>query len=77
MRGDLGALFLLFGTSLGLGLINGNRTWLTAAMLLMALVFIGRAVGLVVNGGDPQIYTNMAVEAGLVILIWLYSRGLE
>lgn len=77
VRSDLGALFLTFGISLGLGVMTGNKTWLNAAMILMSLVFIGRAVGLAINGGDPQIYTNMAAEAVLVVLIWLYTRGLD
>jgi len=77
VRSDLGALFLTFGAALGLGVMTGNKTWLNAAMLLMALVFIGRAVGLAINGGDPQIYSNMAIEAVIVILIWLYARGLD
>lgn len=77
VRSDLGALFLTFAIALGLGALNDNKTWLNAAMLLMALVFIGRGVGIFINGGDPQIYTNMAVEAFLVLLIWLYARGLD
>ena len=77
VRGDLGALFLLSGISLGLGIINGDRTWLIAATLVMAFIFIGRAVGLVVNGGHPQIYIYMAGEAFIVVLIWLYMRSVD
>ncbi len=77
VRSDLGALFLTFAVALGLGALNDNKTWLSAAMLLMGLVFVGRAVGLAINGGDPQIYTNMAVEAIIVILIWLYKRQFD
>lgn len=75
VRGDLGALFVGIGATLGLGVINSNRTWIQASMILMGTVFIGRAVGLAINGGDPQIYLNMGFEAGAVILMWLYTRG--
>lgn len=77
VRGDLGALFLTLGVAHLIGVLTNNKTWLQAAMLLLALIFIGRAVGLVTNGGDQQIYVNMGAEALGVILLWLYSRGID
>lgn len=77
VRGDMGALFLTLGAALGLGTFTQNRTWLYAAMLLMGLVFVGRAVGVAIHGGNQQIFLNMGVEAATVALIWLYARGLD
>ena len=76
-RADVGGLLTAFGVFTGLGVLTRNKTWLHAGMLLMSLVFIARAVGLVANGSDPQIYSNMGIEAILVLLMWLYARGLD
>ena len=77
VRGDMGALFLTLGVAIGLGTFAENKTWLHAAMLMLGLVFIGRAVGVIAHGGGDQIYFNMGAEAVGVLVIWLYSRGLD
>ena len=77
VRGDMGGLFLTMGAALGLGIATNNKTWIQAAMMLTGLIFIGRAVGLVVNGGDQQIYINMAIEAVGIAIMWLYARNLD
>lgn len=77
VRGDLGAFFLTLGAAMAIGVSTGNKTWVQAAMMLLGLVFIGRAVGFAMNGGDQQVYVNMGAEAFFVLVLWLYSRGLD
>ena len=77
VRGDMGALFLTLGIAIALGVFTENKTWLTAAMLILGLVFVGRAIGVVIHGGGSQIYFNMGAEAVGVVLLWLYARGLD
>lgn len=77
VRGDMGGAFLTLSIAMALGLATGNKTWLQASMLLLGTIFVGRAVGIVAHGGDQQIYFNMGAEALCVILLWLYSRGLD
>ena len=77
VRGDMGALFITLGIAIGLGTFTENKTWLHAAMLILGLVFIGRAVGVIAHGGGDQIYFNMGAEAVGVLLLWLYARSLD
>lgn len=77
IRGDIGAFLSCIGITMLLGLVTGRADWFRASMLLLATVFIGRAIGLGLDGSDPQILVAMAVEAVSFVLILIYIRQTE
>lgn len=69
IRADIGGFFV--GTSLAalVGLFPGKRQWLLGAAAMVALAFIGRAIGLMSDGITANIAQSMIIEAVSVTLL--------
>jgi len=70
VRADMGAFFAGTGLAALAGLWPGRRQWLLAAAAMLALAFVGRAIGVVIAGGTGAIFETMIVEAiGIGLLL--------
>lgn len=69
IRADIGGFFV--GTSLAalIGLLPGKRQWLLGAATMVALAFVGRAMGLMNEGLTANIAQSMIIEAISVALL--------
>jgi ribonuclease Z len=76
LRADFGALF--FGLA-GLCLAaawSRQRILAVAAALILGVAILARLIGIAVNGWDPAIAPNLAVEALAALALAIYARGL-
>lgn len=76
LRADFGALFLgLAGLCLAAALTK-QRVLAVAAALILGVAILARLVGIAVNGWNPGIAPNLAVEVLAVVTLAIYARGL-
>ena len=76
IRGDLTAFFWVSGGSLILGAWRGDATLLYVAAALMGIVFMGRVVGLSVDGTYEGWFAPMIAEAVMVTAALIGTRVL-
>lgn len=69
IRADIGGFFV--GTSLAalVGLLPGKRQWLLGAATMVALAFVGRAMGVMNDGLTANIAQAMIIEGVSVALL--------
>jgi len=77
IRGDFGGAFLATAAFVALGLRPRRSHWLHAAALLLGLIAAGRAVGLVVDGIDPDALTPFVIELVFVALLLIGAHRLS
>lgn len=76
LRADFGALFLgLAGLCLAAAW-SKQRILAIAAALILGVAILARLVGIAINGWNPGIAPNLAVEVLAVAALALYARGL-
>lgn len=75
LRGDLGALFAMFGILSIMAALRDDRRLLIAPMLLPALAFGGRTLSYAIAPA-PAALPLMAVEAGALLGVLLARRQL-
>lgn len=74
IRGDMTAFFWVSGASLIIGAWRGNRSLLYVGAALMGIVFMGRALGVTLDGTYDGWYPPMAVEGLTVVLALVATR---
>lgn len=74
-RADFGAFFLAAAIFTALGLAGRTQAF-HAAALLFGLAFLGRVLGIVLDGAPEGIATPLVVEAAMVILLTFAARTL-
>ncbi|MHA7820136.1 MAG: hypothetical protein ACX930_10870 [Erythrobacter sp.] len=72
IRGDMTAFFWVAGASAIVGAWRGDRSLLYVAAALMGIVFMGRALGALLDGTYDGWYVPMAVE-GLTVAVALIA----
>ncbi len=73
VRADVAGFFLAGGAMSLYAAIKGNAAYLWPNLLLVGAAITGRALTLIIDGGDATSYPPMVVEAIIIALI-LYSR---
>lgn len=69
IRADMGGFFIGTGLAALVGLLPGKREWLLGAAVMVALAFIGRAIGLAEAGLTANIAQSMIIEAVSIVLL--------
>ena len=69
IRADMGGFFIGTGVAALVGLFPGKRQWLLGAAGMVALAFLGRAIGLMSDGITANIAQSMIIEAISVALL--------
>lgn len=69
IRADMGGFFIGTGIAALVGLFPGKRQWLLGAAGMVALAFLGRAIGLMSDGITANIAQSMIIEAISVALL--------
>lgn len=74
VRADIGGFFLTGGIISLYAAIRRNAACLWPNLLLLGSAITGRALTLLLNGGNTESYPPMIVEAALIILILVCRR---
>lgn len=75
MRGLMGGLMLASGGMVVMGFVRRNTEWFLAFAFVMAVVSVGRIVGLAADGVDSASVRPLVIELLLVALAVLAHRG--
>ena len=76
LRADIGAFFLASAIAAGAALFGGRPHWLLGAAVLYGLAFLGRILGLVLDGAPEGIAQPLVVEFTMVVLSVFAARAL-
>jgi hypothetical protein len=76
LRADIGAFFLASAVASGAALFGGRPHWLMGAAVLYGLAFLGRVLGVAVDGAPEGIATPLVVEFTMVVLSVFAARRL-
>ncbi|MFT5170474.1 MAG: uncharacterized membrane protein (UPF0136 family) [Candidatus Marinamargulisbacteria bacterium] len=66
MRSMIAGILLSSGLMIAAGLKTKNTTWLLAAGLAMAVVLVGRFLGIAMDGYDPHVLPPIIIELVIV-----------
>ncbi|MDP1628469.1 MAG: DUF4345 family protein [Parvibaculum sp.] len=76
LRADIGAFFLASAVAASAALFGGRPHWLLGAAVLYGLAFLGRILGIVVDGVPEGIVQPLVVEFTMVVLSVFAAKGL-
>ena len=75
VRADIAGLFMGIGLMMTMAAWKMSRSWAFGALVLVGSAIAGRLVGVLVDGGSPEIWPPIIVEA-VAILILLWARSI-
>ena len=76
LRADIGAFFLASAVAAVAALFGGRPHWILGAALLYGLAFLGRILGIVVDGVPEGIVQPLVVEFTMVVLSVFAAKAL-
>lgn len=77
LRGDFGTMFLGMAGFALYGALTGNGRYLVFPAAALACVFLGRGLGLVLDGVSAPSIPAMAAEAAMAATLYLAHRRLS
>ena len=75
VRADIAGLFMGIGLMMVMAAWKMSRSWAFGALVLVGSAIAGRLVGVLADGGSPEIWPPIIVEA-VAILILLWARSI-
>ena len=75
VRADIAGLFMGIGLMMTMAAWKMSRSWAYGALVLVGSAVAGRLAGVLVDGGSPEIWPPILIEA-LAILILLWARSI-
>ena len=76
LRGDVFALFLMFGLSAIYASVRNRSDVLIIPMIMIAVIILGRLFSAVVDGSGPEALPLIAVEVVMLAIVFLGYRTL-
>lgn len=77
LRGDMAGMFALIAYPCFKAALDGRRGLLGASALLLAVILVGRMVGVVLDGSGGVALPMIGAEVVMLAIVWTGERGLR
>ena len=77
VRGDLGGAMAAIGAFILFGAVRESTTWLYAGAFMLSAVFLGKTIGLSLDGPHPDVLSSLATEAIAIVLLVAYCQRIN